>query len=63
MYCILEWKILFYSNKCADSNHSLYVREADTIPELVCAEEKLVLDSDMYDYAKGLLWAPEFPMK
>ena len=24
------------------------------------AEEKLILDSDMYDYAKGLLWAPEF---
>lgn len=60
--CIAFWngKYYFIATNDADSNHSLYVREADTIPELVGAEEKLILDSDMYDYAKGLLWAPEF---
>ncbi len=60
--CIGFWngKYYFIATNDADNNHSLYVREADSIPELVSAEEKLILDSDMYDYAKGLLWAPEF---
>ncbi len=60
--CIGFWngKYYFIATNDADNNHSLYVREADSIPELVNAEEKLILDSDMYDYAKGLLWAPEF---
>ena len=60
--CITYWngKYYFIATNDADGNHSLYVREAGSIPELVSAEEKLILDSDMYDYAKGLLWAPEF---
>ncbi len=60
--CIARWngKYYFIATNDADGNHSLYVREADSIPELVSAKEKLILDSDMYDYAKGLLWAPEF---
>lgn len=60
--CITFWKGKYYfiATNDADSNHTLYVREADSIPELVNAEEKLILDSEMYDYAKGLLWAPEF---
>ena len=60
--CITYWngKYYFIATNDADGNHSLYVREADSIPKLVSAEEKLILDSETYDYAKGLLWAPEF---
>lgn len=60
--CIGKWngKYYFIATNDADSNHTLYVREADTIPELVNAEEKLILDSDTYPYVKNLLWAPEF---
>lgn len=60
--CITKWngKYYFIATNDADSNHTLYVREADTIPELVDAEERLILDSDTYPFAKGLLWAPEF---
>lgn len=60
--CIAKWngKYYFIATNDADSNHTLYVREADSIPELVDAEEKLILDSDTYPFAKGLLWAPEF---
>lgn len=60
--CITRWngKYYFIATNDADGNHSLYVREADSIPHLTAAEEKLILDSEMYDYAKGLLWAPEF---
>ena len=60
--CITKWngKYYFIATNDADSNHTLYVREADSIPELVNAEEHLILDSETYDFAKGLLWAPEF---
>lgn len=50
----------FIATNDADGNHSLYMRKADSIPELTAAEEHLVLDSDTYDHVKGLLWAPEF---
>lgn len=60
--CIGKWngKYYFIATNDADYNHTLYVREADTIPELADAEEKLILDSDTYPFAKNLLWAPEF---
>ncbi len=60
--CIGNWngKYYFIATNDADNNHTLYIREADTIPELVFAEEHLILDSDTYPEIKGLLWAPEF---
>lgn len=60
--CVAYWngKYYFIATNDADKNHTLYIREADTIPELVDAQEKLILDSDTYDYVGNLLWAPEF---
>lgn len=60
--CITKWngKYYFIATNDADGNHSLYIREADTIPGLVDAEEILILDSNTYEDIKGLLWAPEF---
>ena len=60
--CIGKWKDKYYfiATNDADNNHTLYIREADTIPGLVDAPEILLLDSDTYDYIGGLLWAPEF---
>ncbi|MCG6172920.1 family 43 glycosylhydrolase [Anoxybacillus sp. LAT_35] len=60
--CITKWngKYYFIATNDADGNHSLYIREADTIPGLVHAEEILILDSETYEDIKGLLWAPEF---
>ncbi|NNV07590.1 family 43 glycosylhydrolase [Geobacillus sp. C56-T2] len=60
--CITKWngKYYFIATNDADGNHSLYIREADTIPGLVNAKEILILDSDTYEDIKGLLWAPEF---
>ncbi|MFW5889447.1 MAG: family 43 glycosylhydrolase [Bacillota bacterium] len=59
--CIKKWKGKYYfiATNDADDNHSLYIREADSIPELIEAEENLILDSEMYEDIKGLLWAPE----
>ncbi|OOM78949.1 family 43 glycosylhydrolase [Clostridium sp. BL-8] len=60
--CIGKWKGKYYfiATNDADGNHSLYMREADNIPDLLKAEEKLIIDSNMYEDIKGLLWAPEF---
>ncbi len=60
--CITYWngKYYFIATNDADKNHTLYVREADTIPGLAEAKEHLILDSDTYDYVGNLLWAPEF---
>lgn len=60
--CIAKWmeKYYFIATNDADGNHTLYIREADTIPELVHAKEHLILDSKTYDDIGGLLWAPEF---
>ncbi|WP_438434806.1 family 43 glycosylhydrolase [Gorillibacterium sp. sgz500922] len=60
--CIAKWngKYYFIATNDADSNHTLYIREADTIPGLVHAEETLLLDTKTYEHIKGLLWAPEF---
>ncbi len=60
--CISKWngKYYFIATNDADGNHTLYMREADTISGLVNAEEKLILDSNTYEDIRGLLWAPEF---
>lgn len=60
--CIAQWKGKYYfiATNDADQNHTLYMREADTIPGLVTAEEALILDSSTYEEIRGLLWAPEF---
>lgn len=60
--CIAKWngKYYFIATNDADREHTLYMREADNIPDLVTAEEALILDSDTYDDIKALLWAPEF---
>ncbi|MFW5981827.1 MAG: family 43 glycosylhydrolase [Halanaerobiaceae bacterium] len=59
---ITKWngKYYFIATNDADGNNSLYIREADTIPELIEAEEKLILDTKTYEDINGLLWAPEF---
>ncbi len=60
--CIGKWngKYYFIATNDADGNNSLYIREADTIPALVTAQEIKILDTKMYPHLKGLLWAPEF---
>ncbi|MCL6591259.1 MAG: family 43 glycosylhydrolase [Firmicutes bacterium] len=60
--CIAKWngKYYFIATNDADGNHTLYMREADTIPGLVNAPETLILDSSTYEDIGGLLWAPEF---
>lgn len=60
--CVGRWngKYYFIATNDADGNHTLYIREADTIPELVDAREHLLLDSETYPGIGGLLWAPEF---
>lgn len=60
--CIAKWgeKYYFIATNDADGNHSLYIREADNIPDLVNAKETLLLDSNTYEGIGGLLWAPEF---
>lgn len=60
--CIGKWngKYYFIATNDADFNHTLYIREADSIPELVNAKEHLILDSTTHEGIGGLLWAPEF---
>jgi len=60
--CIIKWngKYYFIATNDADHNHTLYIREADSIPGLVDAEEKLILDNKTYEHIGNFLWAPEF---
>lgn len=60
--CIKRWndKYYFIATNDADNNHTLSVREADTLTELADAEEHLILDSSTYEGIGNLLWAPEF---
>ena len=59
---VFKWngKYYFIATNDADQNHTLYIREADTIQGLVNAQETLLLDSTTYEGIGGLLWAPEF---
>lgn len=60
--CLGYWnnKYYFIATNDADGNHTLYIREADTIEGLVSAKEHLILDSTTYEDIGNLLWAPEF---
>lgn len=60
--CIGRWngKYYFIATTDEDGNHSLYIREADSVKGLMDAKPVLLLDSNTYDYIGGLLWAPEF---
>lgn len=60
--CVARWngKYYFIATNDADDNHTLYIRESDTLAGLVDAEEILLLDSVTYEGIGGLLWAPEF---
>ncbi len=58
--CKWNGKYYFIATNDADDNHTLYIREADSIQGLVNAPETLLLDSTTYEGIGGLLWAPEF---
>ena len=60
--CVARWQGKYYyiATNDADGNHTLYIREADTIPGLVNAPEILLLDTKTYAHIGNLLWAPEF---
>lgn len=60
--CIAFWegKYYFIATHDADHEHTMYIREADTMEGLVDAEEHLILDSETFEGIGGLLWAPEF---
>jgi len=60
--CVGRWhgKWYFIATNDADGNHTLYIREADSLEGLATAEEHLLLDSTTYEGIGGLLWAPEF---
>jgi len=59
--CICKWKDKYYfiSTNDLDKEHSIYMREADSIPELVTAQQVKILDAYTYPHLVGLLWAPE----
>lgn len=58
---IRKWqgKYYFISTNDLDGNHSLYIREADSIPALATAQQICILDTTMYPHLGNLLWAPE----
>lgn len=60
--CAGRWngKYYFIATNDADGNHSLYIREADSVSQLATAQEVKILDSTMYPHLGNLLWAPEF---
>lgn len=59
--CIGKWKGKYYfiSTNDLDREHSIYMREADSIPELVTAQQVKILDAYTYPHLGNLLWAPE----
>ena len=58
--CIWNGKYYFIATNDADGNHTLYIRESESLKDIGEADEKLILDSSEYEDIKGLLWAPEF---
>lgn len=57
--CRWRGKYYFISTNDLDSNHTLFIREADSIPALVTAQQHCILDTTMYPHLGNLLWAPE----
>ena len=59
--CIGRWngKYYFISTNDLDHEHTIYMREADSIPGLVTAQQVKILDAYTYPHLGNLLWAPE----
>lgn len=59
--CIGKWKGKYYfiSTNDLDREHTIFMREADSIPALVTAQQIPVLDAYTYPHLVDLLWAPE----
>ena len=59
--CIGKWngKYYFISTNDLDHEHTIYMREADSIPGLVTAQQVKILDAYTYPHLGNLLWAPE----
>ncbi len=57
--CRWNGKYYFISTNDLDANHTLYIREADSIPALATAQQSCILDTTMYPHLGNLLWAPE----
>lgn len=59
--CITKWKDKYYfiSTNDLDREHTIYIREADSIPELITAQQIKILDAYTYPHLVDLLWAPE----
>ncbi len=57
--CRWNGKYYFISTNDLDNNHTLFIREANSIPELVTAQQVCILDTNMYPHLGNLLWAPE----
>ncbi len=57
--CRYRGKYYFISTNDLDENHTIFIREADTIPGLVTAQEVCILDTKTYPHLGNLLWAPE----
>ncbi len=60
--CRYNGKYYFISTNDQDNNHTIFIREADSIPELVTAQEVCILDAKTYPHLGNLLWAPELHM-
>lgn len=60
--CIGRWngKYYFISTNDLDHEHTIYIREADSIAGLVTAQQVKILDAYTYPHLGNLLWAPEF---
>lgn len=57
--CRWNGKYYFISTNDLDGNHTLFIREADSIPALAAAQQTCILDTTMYPHLGSLLWAPE----
>ena len=57
--CRWQGKYYFISTNDLDGNHTLFIREADSLPGLVTAQQICILDTTMYPHLGSLLWAPE----
>ncbi len=57
--CRWQGKYYFISTNDLDGNHTLFIRESDTIPGLATAQQTCILDTKTYAHLGNLLWAPE----
>ncbi|MBQ8202564.1 MAG: GNAT family N-acetyltransferase [Clostridia bacterium] len=57
--CRWNGKYYFISTNDLDNNHTIFIRESDTISGLATAQQVCILDTTMYPHLGNLLWAPE----